>query len=174
VTLRCVLTSPTFTSLLDQDQSVVSTLDRLTGLSISRVHTCCPSLSDKDPLLTQIIRHSHLILPSYIPKRCLDGGGSVKTLTHHLCGENSDIVPPFGIFVHLFTSLPDIMTTFTSFPYDGIFVCGCVLSWCLCICMCIHGGKPYFSIFRMKTLPTLSFWRTVKIWILLFDVVSLL
>ncbi len=30
------------------------------------------------------------------------------------------------------------------FSFDRIFVCGYVLSWCMCVCMCTHGGQTYF------------------------------
>ncbi len=69
-------------------------------------------------------------------------------------------------FVRLSTSPWFIMTIFMFFSFDRIFVCGYVLSLCMCVCMRKHGGQSYFSLFRMKTLTTLSFWRAEKIWIL--------
>jgi hypothetical protein len=30
------------------------------------------------------------------------------------------------------------------FSLDRIFVCGYVLSCCMCVCMCTHGGQSYF------------------------------
>ncbi len=50
--------------------------------------------------------------------------------------------------------------------FDRIFVCGYVLSWCMCVCMCTHGGQSYFLYLEWKRFTTLSFWRVEKIWIL--------
>jgi hypothetical protein len=50
--------------------------------------------------------------------------------------------------------------------FDWIFVCGFVLSWCMCVCMCTHGGQSYFLYLEWKRFTTLSFWRTENIWIL--------
>ncbi len=50
--------------------------------------------------------------------------------------------------------------------FDWIFVCGHVLSWCMCICMCTHEGQSYFLYLGWKRFTTLSFWREEKIWIL--------
>jgi hypothetical protein len=36
------------------------------------------------------------------------------------------------------------------FSFDRIFVCGYVLSWCMCVCMCTHGGQSYFLYLEWK------------------------
>jgi hypothetical protein len=71
-------------------------------------------------------------------------------------------------FVRLCTSPWFIMTTFMFFSFDRIFVCECVLSWCMCVFYVYTWRSVIFSLFRMKTLTTLSFWSTKKIWILCF------
>jgi hypothetical protein len=56
-----------------------------------------------------------------------------------------------------------------------IMVCVCVLYWCMCVSryVCTWRITIFFYIYRMKTLPSLSFWRTEKKWIL-YPIVSLL
>jgi hypothetical protein len=36
------------------------------------------------------------------------------------------------------------------FSFDRMFVCGYVLSWCLCVCMRAHGGHSYFLYLEWK------------------------
>jgi hypothetical protein len=69
-----------------------------------------------------------------------------------------DIVSPVTLFRVLWRIHPSpwfIMTTFCVFSFDRIFVCGYVISWCMCVCM-----------LTTLSLTTLSFWRVEKIWIL--------
>jgi hypothetical protein len=36
------------------------------------------------------------------------------------------------------------------FSFDRIFVCGYVLSWCMCVRMCTHAGQWYFLYLEWK------------------------